>query len=227
MPPERGGIDQQPGSRKLPRQEVLVKPHRAHRRGMQILREPGRSFAIAVGDHDLADPRGFQREDYRARGAPRAQNDRNLRRAPAKSIGHRYAETVDVGVVTEQRATAIDDRVDRTGSSRGRRHLVEQAHHRDLVRHGDAGAEDPRVAQGLHTAREVSRQRVPAFIDRRDAKLIQRRLVQSGREGMRDGIADHAQPVRTAGWVEGGALPHALTRRCSGRARRFRLALPG
>jgi hypothetical protein len=146
MPPKRGGIDQQISARKLARQELVVKPHGAHRRRLQILREQSRSFDIAVGDHDLRGSRGFQSEDDRARGASSPEDDGNLRRAPSKGIGDGYAEPVDVRVVTEQGATAIDDRVNRTGSSRGRRHLVDHAHHRDLVRHSDTGAEDLRIA---------------------------------------------------------------------------------
>ena len=33
---------------------------------------------------------------------------------------------------------------------------------------------------------------------------------------MRDRIADDAQPVRTAGWVEDGTLAQSPSRRCSG-----------
>ena len=76
-----------------------------------------------------------------------------------------------------------------------------------------------------YTAREISRQRVPAFIDRRDTKLIQRRLVQRARNGRRDRRSRPAGRDRRMG--RGRRAAPCATRRCSGRARRFRLALPG
>ncbi len=107
-------------------------------------------------------------------------------------------QAVTVGGVAQDPAVAVDHRVHRAQRGRGRRQLVAGLGDVGLVRHGDAqprDAEGPHRRHGVAAASRGDRER---HVHPVQAERGERRVVDRGRAGVGDRVADHPHDARRA-----------------------------
>lgn len=101
-------------------------------------------------------------------------------------------QPLPVEIVADQAPViCLPDGVDSADTAPARKHLVEQLHHSDLVRHGDDDAvEIAQVAECRQDGGEILRDDMNGHKHRLGATPTKSRIEQAGRSDLCDGIAD-------------------------------------
>ena len=98
-----------------------------------------------------------------------------------------------IGVVSSELAVPMDDCVDCSGLPGTFIHLVQKGNHRLLMRDGDIYAQFVGLSQRLEEFANPVRVYFPGMIGRVHTIVIQGGLLEHGRDGVADGVADNAQ----------------------------------
>ncbi len=201
--PDRGRVHQDLRLRQLGLDDRLVPGHRPqlHVRGAapEVLDQPLGPVEVAVEHDDPLEALADQAVDDGPRAAAGAQHDRGPGHLLAADEDvERDLEAGHVGVVADELAALLGQRVDGAGRVRLVGELVD---HRDdplLVGDRDVGAQEVVGAQLHDRVAEIDRGSIPQLVLRIDAEVVEGRLLHGSRERMGDRVADEDDALRHA-----------------------------